>query len=168
MAGFVLGANPTTTYTSAVLAQGKGFGVGDAFEDASGNDWVFVQAGAAISIYSVCAIDTAYAANPLSNANASAPVMVGVAAVAFASGEYGWLQQRGPCTIQVLASAAKNAALHTTVTGGALDTTTISTSTNYLIIGITALSAGSAGGTTNVPANMSYPNVFRATTATQP
>lgn len=168
MAGFALGANPTTTYTTAVRAQGKGFSVGDVSTDSSGNDWVFVQAGAAISLYDTVAVDTTFAANPISNANASAPVFVGVAAVAFASGEYGWVQQRGNCTIRVLASAAKNAALHTTVTGGQLDTTTISTSTNYLLIGLTALSAGSAGGVTNVPALLSYPNVFRATTATQP
>lgn len=168
MSGFAFGANPTTTYDATTIKQGKGFGVGDSYEDSSGNEWVFVQAGAPITAYSVVAIDTAYTANPISNANASAPVMVGVAAVAFASADYGWVQQRGPCTIQVVASAAKNAALHTTVTGGALDTTTISTSTNYIILGITALSAGSAGGVTHVPANMSYPNVLRVTGTTQP
>jgi hypothetical protein len=168
MAGFLIGAQTTATMTPTVYLQGKGFSVGDSGEDSSGNEWVFVQAGAAITQYSVVAVDSTYAANPLSNANASAPVMVGVAAVAFASGEYGWVQQRGSCTIQVLASTAKNAGLHTTVTGGALDSTTISTSTNYLLIGITALSAGTAGGTTNVPALVSYPNVFRTTAAAVP
>lgn len=168
MSGFAMGARTDTTYSSAEMAQGKAFGVGDSYEDAAGNEWVFVQAGAAITTYSVVSVDSTYLAQPITNALASAPVMVGVAAVSFLSGYYGWVQQRGPCTIQVLASAAKNAALHTTVTGGALDTTTISTSTNYIIIGITALSAGTAGGTTNVPALMSYPNVFRVTGTTEP
>lgn len=169
MSGFAFGARTDATYSPTEYSQGKGFGLGDSFEDAAGAEWVFVQAGAPITTYSVVFVDTTYAlAVPVSNAVASAPGMIGVAAVSFQSGYYGWVQQRGNCTIQVLASAAKNAALHTTVTGGALDTTTISTSTNYLLIGITALSAGSAGGTTNVPAMISYPNVFRATTALQP
>jgi len=168
MAGFALGAIPTTTMSSSELAQGKGFSVGDVSTDSSGNDWVFVQALAPITTYSVVAIDSNYGATPITNAVASAPVMVGVAATSFLSGYYGWMQQRGPATIQVLASAAKNAALHTTVTGGALDSTVISTSTNYIVLGIVALSAGSAGGTTNVPALISYPNVFRATGGSQP
>lgn len=169
MSGFAQGANPLVTFTATTILQGKAFHPGVSYEDQNGNEWVFVQAGAPISLYSAVAIDSTYAlAVPMSNATASAPVMFGVAGVSFNSGDYGWVQQRGNCTVQVLASAAKNAALHTTVTGGALDSTTISTSTNYLIIGITALSAGSAGGTTNVPALLSYPNVFKATTALQP
>lgn len=168
MTGSIIGAMPTNTFTSSTILQGKGFSVGDTNTTSDGNEWVFVQAGAAITAYSVVAVDTAYTANPISSGNASAPVMVGVAAVAIASGEYGWVQQRGPCTIQVVASAAKNAALRTTLTGGALDSTTISTSAAYLIIGIRALSAGSAGGVTNVPANMSYPNVLAVTGTTQP
>lgn len=168
MSGFAFGGNTTATMSPTELLQGKAFGVGDSFEDAVGAEWVFVQALAPITTYSVCSIDANYGAVPMSNATASAAGMVGVAATSFLSGYYGWMQQRGNCTIQVLASAAKNAGLHSTVTGGAMDTTTISTSTNYLVIGLVALSAGSAGGATNVPAIISYPNVLHTTAGVGP
>lgn len=118
------GAAPNVTYTSAeITAGGKGFALGDRYVDQSGNGWVYVQASAAITGAGfVCTIDENYAATMVTSTNAARGDLIGVAAVAFASGEFGWLQTSGVfANVQVLASCAANARLNTTATAGALD-----------------------------------------------
>lgn len=118
----IIGANTADTYTAAQMTQGgKGFGLGDRFTDSSGNEWVFVQAGSALAQYDVAFISSAFAATALSTSNDARGNLVGVAGVAFASGEYGWLQVKGTGQMNVLASAAANTRLNTTATAGSLD-----------------------------------------------
>lgn len=122
MTGFV-GARITDTFTAAMMTQGgKGFGLGDRYVRGDGTEYVFVQASATIAQYDVAYFTAAYAATSLSTANDARGNLVGVASVAFAANEYGWLQVKGPASnINVLASAAANVRLNTTATAGSLD-----------------------------------------------
>lgn len=123
MTAFV-GASLTETYTAAQLTgseSGKRFGLGDRYEDSTGKAWVFVTASTAIAQYDVVSLTTAYAAATLSTANDARGNLAAVAQVAFASGDSGWVQVRGPSTINVLASCAANVRLNTTATAGSLD-----------------------------------------------
>lgn len=87
--------------------------------------WLFVQANGAIAQYAWCVIDEAGQAAELTTSNAEA--MVGVAQVALADNEYGWLWVGGPGggdgTIKgkLAASYVANAAVNTTATAGVCD-----------------------------------------------
>jgi len=118
----IIGANYATTITAASLASsGKAFGLGDRSTDQDGKDWVFVQASGAIAQYDVVFLSAAYAASSLSTSNDARGNLVAVAPIAFADTEYGWVQIKGPCTMNVKASCAANARLDTTATAGSLD-----------------------------------------------
>lgn len=113
-----------TSQTFSALTDGRGFGLGDRTgPDAAGKSWVFVKASSAIAQYDVVTFDETYNTTvaPLSTSNDARGDLVGVASVAFASGDYGWLQVAGPCTMNVLASCAANVRLNTTATAGSLD-----------------------------------------------
>jgi len=116
----LIGANTAATTTTAE------FGLGDRHTDHDGKVWVYVQASASIAQYDVVTYDETYYTTvaPVSTSNDARGDLLGVAAVAFADNEYGWLQIYGPCTLNVLASCAPNVELTTTATGGSLDDAT--------------------------------------------
>lgn len=121
MTAFV-GAKLDDTLTSSTLTQsGKGFGLGDRYVSNDGTEWVYVKASAAVAQYDVITMTVTYDAAPLGTGNDARGNLVGVASVAFASGDYGWVQVSGPTTMNVLASAAANVRLNTTATAGSLD-----------------------------------------------
>lgn len=107
----------TTSPTSALLEYGY---------TTSGKGWMYVQAASAISQYDVVAIDETGQAAKITKALADTSTKVGVAAAAFASGEYGWVQITGNCTLNVLASCLTDAILYTSATAGSLDDTSTS------------------------------------------
>ena len=154
--GFAIGASTTNTFTS--LTEGKGFNLGDVVEDGDGKQWVFVKASAAIALYDVVTYDETFTTvvAPLGTANDARGDKIGVAAVAFASADYGWLQIYGPCTMNVLASCVANVRLNTTATAGSLDDDGTSSSmvadSIYLTATRTSSSAGAAAGILNFPA----------------
>ena len=151
----VVGANLTNTASS--LTDGKGYGLGDRFVDDAGKEYVFVQAAAAITGASyVCYFDTAYAATMLSTSNDARGNLIGIPLVAFASGDYGWLQVKGPTTLRVLASAAANVRLNSTATAGALDDDGTVGSMQAQGIYLTTANGGS---TANVAGVLNYPFV---------
>lgn len=119
----LVGISPLDTFTTAAsLQSGKGFGLGDRIPaDHDGRAYVYVQASAAIAAGDFAFFTAAHAAAPLSTANDARGNLGGVANVAFASGEFGWLQVRGATAVNVLANAAANTRLNTTATAGKLD-----------------------------------------------
>ena len=121
MANSLVGIDITNTYTATQYTQGKAFGLNDrcAFHD--GREFVFVVAGGAIAVSDVATFGAAASATALSTSNDARGNFCGVAPVAFASGEYGWLQVKGAGTVNVLASAVANVRLNTTATAGKLD-----------------------------------------------
>jgi hypothetical protein len=118
----LIGANPAATTTTAE------FGLGDRHTDHDGKVWTYVQASAAIAQYDVVVFDETYTtlAAPVSTSNDARGDKLGVAAVAFADNEYGWLQIYGPTTLKVLGSCNPHVELTTTATGGSLDDATTS------------------------------------------
>ena len=154
MTAFV-GASLTNPATAAVfLASGKGFGLGDRYVDSFGNEWIFVTASAAIAQYDVVTLTSAFAASGISTSNDARGNLLGVAPAAFASGDYGFVQTKGACTMNVKASCAANVRLNTTATAGSPDDD--GTSTTMALQGIYLTTArggtdGSAPGILNDP-----------------
>jgi len=157
MTAFV-GARLTDTFTAAQMTQGgKGFGLGDRYVRGDGTEYVFVQASAAIAQYDVAFFSSAYAATSLSTANDARGNLCGVASVAFATSEYGWLQVKGPAAnVNVLASAAANVRLNTTATGGSLDDDGTAGSMQVQGVYLTTARGGTAGP---APAILNFPYV---------
>lgn len=150
----LIGFDKTQTYSA--LTNGKTFLPGQESEDSVGNAWVFVKASSAIAQYDVVTYDETYVTTvaPLGTANDARGDKVGVPAVAIASGDYGWLQIAGPCTMNVLASCAANVRLNTTATAGSLDDDGTAGSMQVEGIYLTAARAasnGSAAGILNYP-----------------
>lgn len=151
---FAVGANTSDTFTSTT--DGRMWGLGDRITDHAAKEWVFVKASSAIAQYDVVTFDETYTTvvAPLGTANDARGDLVGVAAVAIASGAYGWLQVKGPCTMNVLASCAANVRLNTTATAGSLDDDGTVGSMQVEGIYLTtarAASNGSAAGILNYP-----------------
>ena len=116
----VIGANTASDSTDAK------FGLGDLYEDQSGNVFVYVKASSAIAQYDAATYDETFTTvvAPVSTSNKARGDKLGVAPVAIASGSYGWLQVYGPCTINVLGSCVANVELTITATAGSLDDAT--------------------------------------------
>ena len=156
--GFAIGYD-TSNPSSLALVNGKGFNPGDVIEDGSGKTWVYVKATAAITIYDTVVYDETYTTvvAPLSTSNDARGDKLGVAAVAFASGEYGFLQIYGPCTINVASAVAANAQLTTTSIVGVLDDST--TASQIVAEGIFVTTANTASLVATAAAVLNWPQV---------
>lgn len=102
----------------------KKAGLLDRFTDTAGAEFVYVQAeGAITGAGYVVLIDEAGQADMIETTISATArgQMVGVAQAAFADDDYGWVQIFGTTNIRVAASAAANAVLNTTATGGQID-----------------------------------------------
>lgn len=142
-----VGANVALTYTADQLAEGGiGFRLGDRFETVDGKTFIFVTAGAAITQYDAVGIDEAYTATELTTAAAADGHKIGVAQVAFDSGDYGWVQIRGVCELNVAGNYAVDGILYTTSTAGLLDDAVATTLSR--IHGLIGTEAGTTGATT--------------------
>lgn len=110
--------------------------------------WVYGQAQGAIAAYDAVKIDNDGQLIPLTTAiSGSEPTAVGVAQVALADNEYGWVWagegggSGSGIKVTVLASAAAGAKLYTTTTAGSLDDTATD-----LVQGLTILSTDGGSG----------------------
>jgi hypothetical protein len=153
---FAGGANPLDTMTT--LTEGRGFALGDRFQDGSGREWIFVRATSAIAANDVVTFDETHTGvvAPLGTANDARGDRIGVAAVAFAANDYGWLQIYGPCTMNVLASCAANVRLNTTATAGSLDDDGTAGAMEAVGIFLTTARAASNG---SAPGVLIYPYI---------
>lgn len=156
MTGFV-GAKTDDTWTSAQLAlNGKGWALGDRYVDYAGKEWIFVQASGAIAQYEVVTLTSAFAAVGISTSNDARGNILGVAPVAFASSDYGWVQIKGACTMNVKASCAANVRINTTATAGYPDDDGTVGSMQLQGIYLTTARAASDG---SAPGILNYPYV---------
>ena len=149
-----IGARFLETSTGAEFALGTVMkGDGDA-------EWMYVRAAGAITGegYAV-AIDPAasYDAAMITNAVGLRGLPVGVPGVAFADNDYGWVQIKGACNIQVAASCAANAEIATTTTAGQLDDAAGAGTKEVLGLTLTSARAASAG---LAPGYLLYPLVY--------
>lgn len=146
----VLSTMTATEYT----ASGKAWGLGDEYTAYDGTKYIFTLAASAITVNRVCLLahDNATAAM-VTATTANAGGRLGVALVAIASGDYGWLQVYGPCTgIRVAASCVGGVLLLTTATAGVLDDAAGTDVCNGIVITTTVGGAeATAAGVLNYP-----------------
>ena len=153
--GPVLG-DYTTVSTSTPEYPGAPFAVGTRAFGNNGTEWIYVQTTAAVTATFACVISTTNTAAHMTTTNGLRGLLVGFPLVDIPSGSYGWLQVKGPASIQVLASAAANARLNTTATAGALDDDATAGSKEILGVALTTARAASQG---SAPAMLNYPAV---------
>lgn len=159
--GYILGADPSQSYTATELQQtGRGFAVGDRYTAQDGKEYVFVQAGVGgvTGAGYVCIFDEAYSAVMASTTTSASAFgdMVGVGVAAIAASSYGWLQVKGPCTILANALCAGNVRLNTTGTAGQLDDDGTASSEVVLNAALTATVGGAAAVTAAI---INYPSI---------
>lgn len=124
----ILGANLTETSTTAKHI------LGQIVVGSDGSEYRYVKASSAVSQYSAVIIDDDFTAASMTTTTAgSQPSSVGVAQVAFASGEYGWVAVSGNLKVLAAASCAADVKLYTTATAGVVDDNATSTT---LIVGL--------------------------------
>lgn len=101
------------------------FTLGTVTRGSDGSEWVYVQAGEAITQYMTVAIDENFQAVKVTTALAAAGHNIGSAQIAFANDDYGWVCTKAPGNVTVLVSAdcAADVQLYTTSTAGVLDDT---------------------------------------------
>lgn len=100
------------------------FPLGIEVNGSDGAIYCYVRASAAVAQYAVCKIDDDLRIAELTTAISGAePTAVGVAQIAFASGDYGWIVVQGNCTVLVSASCTADTKLLTTATAGVAHST---------------------------------------------
>jgi len=141
--------------TNSVDNPGPPFTPGTVMAGTGDSEFVFVKASANIAIGAVVQITTAtFAATGITTSNALLGNLVGVAQVAIASGQYGWVQRMGRCdNISVAAGCNPNVQLATTGTAGVLDDTVTGGPVliNGIIITAATTPAAAVAGTLNNP-----------------
>lgn len=153
-----IGYNPAATESD--VTEGKTHNLGARTCDQDGNEYVYVQANGAITGEGyVCTYDETYQAVMLSTSNDTGGDQVGVAQVAFADNDYGWLMVRGVTNIRVAASAAANVALNTTATAGQIDDD--GTAGSFDIIGL-HLTTANGGSAATAAGQVNYPQLAYA------
>lgn len=153
----LLGTNVDVITTATDIIQ-LGHTLGTTIRHTDGIEYMLVSANGAVVAGDVLLIDTAFDAIPitltLSATKFGSPI--GVSQIAAADNELLWVVRQGNATVRVLASAAANAALNTTATGGALDDdATVGTE---IIDGI-VLFVANGGSTAATDAFINYPTV---------
>lgn len=135
----MIGVDLTDTPTTA------SFTLGTKVTTEDGQVYTYVKASAAIAQYDWVGIDEDFQAAPLTKAMADDGWFVGVAQVAFASADYGWVATQGAnLTGKTLASCAADVALYTSATAGALDDTSASQTKIDGVVRVTATTTATA------------------------
>lgn len=152
--GVNLAATTAGDTTDGNLAK---FRLGERVRASDGSEWLYVQAGAAITIYSWVAIDENYQAVMGTKALADVGHQVGFAQNAFADNDFGWVavHMPGNGSVRVLTSCAADVQLYTSGTAGVLDDTSGS---QTLIRGVVIVVAASATAVGYREAIAVYPN----------
>jgi hypothetical protein len=148
--GVLVTDTPTTNET--------GIALGTQVFGQTGERYIYVTAGGVIAQYAWVGYDEAFSATELTFTNAAAGHGIGVAQVAFASGDYGWVQTGGVASGKVAASCAADVALYTTTTAGVLDDATSAAGGTAMqrINGVVATTAVTAA--TNTGLILTYPH----------
>lgn len=149
---------PSTTgypYKSDV----PGFALGQQVTATDSSVWTYVKygVGGSTGLGFVVTFDEDFLAVMMSNSVGALGDRVGVAPAVALAGDYGWVQIYGTCdAIQVLASAAANVPLASTVTAGALDDAVANPTKNIVGMVLTTARAASQG---NAPGQLNYPTI---------
>ena len=150
----VIGGHPDFTITSTAN-EGREFALGDVAMGSDGSCWVYVEADEAIaaadavliaSDWGVQKVDTTSTANAFGQ-------WVGVAKVAFASGDYGWVQRSGIADLNVRTNCSATSQLNSTSVSGFLDddSTTGAENINGIVTFATITASASTSAILNFP-----------------
>lgn len=145
-----IGVDLTSTFagTGTSNDEGSPFTVGERALGNDGTEWMYVHAATAITQYDAVGVDENYEASALTKAMADDGWQVGFAQIAASDNDFFWLCMGGSnVKVRVAASCAADVSLYTTATAGVLDDTSGS---QTVVNGVTAVTAGSAGGVSAV------------------
>lgn len=153
-----IGADFTSVQTLGTAVGTKPtFELGTRMKGVDGAEWVFVQANGAITGAGyVVVLDENFQADMITNTTGVYGQQVGVAGVAFADNDYGWVQIAGKAQIRVAASCAANAVITTTTTDGELDD---AAGAGTKTISGAALTTANGGSAANAEGILTYPTV---------
>lgn len=158
---YLIGIDPTVTSTTPT------YGLGDigANTTAAGTKiYMYVRASGAITGAGyVVDIDGSAFTAVMSTTTTTAPgagqgKAVGVAPLAFAASDYGWVQVYGPCVIRVAASCAAYTQLNSTATAGQIDD---DASAGAEVINGAALDVANGGAAGTAAGWINWPTVGR-------
>lgn len=131
------------------------FALGMKARGADGTEWVFVQAGAAITQYDTVIVDENYQAQAITTtlateASGDSGCLIAFAQLGFSDNQMGWVATKGS-NISARGAAATTAdvLLYTTATAGVLS----STSAGVLLNGVTFVAAASASSAEIIASN---------------
>ena len=123
--------------------EGNEFALGSRARAKDGQEYIYVHAATAITVYDAVGIDENYEASALTKAMADDGWMIGFAQTAVADNEFAWVAKEGSnITVSVLTSCAADVSLYTSGTAGKLDDTSAS---QTKINGVTAVAAATSG-----------------------
>ena len=132
----------------ADVSSSAGFELGTEAQGQDGSKWVYVLADEAITQYNAVAIAKDFGASKITKTLVDAGSQVGVAQVAFAAGQYGWVATKGGNDLLLVTcknGCQPGVALYTCATSGYLDDTAASqTLVNGIVLTDTATSSGAA------------------------
>lgn len=142
----------------------KKFGLGQCGYGQDGQEYVYVQAGEALTLGAICAVDENFQAVELTTSNAVNMHAVAWAAnIAFSNDDFGWLTVKGTNFSGLIADdSSADSPLYTTSTGGTLSSDA-STGNPVLVAGVTCVSVASGGGASELIA--SWPRISELDTA---
>jgi hypothetical protein len=158
---YLSGIDPTVTSTTPV------YGLGDIGSNATSSGtktYMYVRASGAITGAGyVVDIDGSAFTAVMSTTTTTAPGAgqgkpVGIAPIAFANNDYGWVQVYGACVIRVAASAAAYTQLNSTATAGQIDD---DASAGAEVINGAALDVANGGAAGTVAGFVNWPTVGR-------
>jgi hypothetical protein len=120
--------------------------------DAAGNTWTYVKAGAAIAAKNaVMCNGSALGWDDVRPTSAANQAVVGVADLAFASGDYGFIQTDGIATALVANSTAVGSLLVSSAVAGVL---ALAAATDLVSRGIQALTTSASSATAGAVVNL--------------
>ena len=108
-------------FNPAQVDEDRVFDLGTTLTDHLGEEYVYVEADAAITVNMVVVIEDDWGARGITTATAESGNIMAVAKVAIPNDEFGWVSRKGEGLITVAASCAADAILNTTTTAGRLD-----------------------------------------------
>lgn len=148
----LIGANFDVTSTDAQ------FQLGTVVVADNGGRWMYVKASVAVAAYDVVSISSAFAAQGLTKTLADSGAQIGIAQIAFAANDYGWVALSG---MGLLAKVANGTYGGVPLYAAASTTGGLSLSGNALteIVGIAALVTASAVTTTAIGVHVTVPHV---------
>lgn len=152
---YVLGANVSDTPST----NDSGHALGTRYTDQRGYEYLYVHANGAIGQYDAVVVDEAFEAYAITAALATDHPTVGVAQVAFADNDYGWVLTRGVGEVNALTSCAAEVQLYTSGTAGSLDDADAS---QVAVIGIRLSTAVGGGGADSVACYLDQPKTVVA------